>query len=315
MKDFLGDAVMTTPLIDGLLKIGVSTTIATTPGVRDLLAAPFREPDFLHLGRSRRTIETARAALRLRRGRYSAALLVNRNFRSALTARLAGIKVRVGSPTEGRESLLTHLVPYDEVKNEADCYLDLARAIGYDLPLIEPKLYVTEAERERGKELLGDCTVVIQPSASMSFKQFKLAFVADLVQKFQEDGEKVAFIGGPDEIEASARVHRQTENVLNLVGQTKLRETAGLVTQAKIVIGGDTGVMHIASALGCPTVTVFCGKPESKWGHGGPLHPFLTAPSNDMIHLRVKHVYEPAKALMRFVYERGEIENHSASRA
>ncbi|MGL1297071.1 glycosyltransferase family 9 protein, partial [Vibrio parahaemolyticus] len=78
-------------------------------------------------------------ARRLRAGRFDVALVVNRSFRSALTARLADIRVRCGHSVERRGMLLTHPVRYDWKKNEAECYLDLGRALGLDMPSIEPK--------------------------------------------------------------------------------------------------------------------------------------------------------------------------------
>ncbi|RYG17885.1 hypothetical protein EON82_23315, partial [bacterium] len=109
MKTYLGDAVMTAPLLDALEAAGWETTLLTAP----LVAKALGRERLIPFEKRRWPWEVMRQARDLRTYGFDACLLVNRSVRAALLARLAGIPIRVGHPREGRGALLTHRVPYD----------------------------------------------------------------------------------------------------------------------------------------------------------------------------------------------------------
>jgi ADP-heptose:LPS heptosyltransferase len=281
MKHFLGDAVMATPMIDGLLGLRRGVCVATTPTVSRMLEAPFRPVEHIALKRTSKGIsDTFRLARSLRRGRFDVAILVNRSFRSALTVRLAGIKVRAGHAIEGRTFLLTHSVPYDWEKSESDCYLELARLVGFDVQAVEPKLVADKTERAAGKDLLKGAVVGIQPGASTHWKRIPLPVLAAMIDGWHEAGYATALLGGPEEGEAGETLAAAAQApTVNLIGATDIRTLMGVLANLRMVIGGDTGLMHVAAAVGCPTVTAFGSRPpSSKWGHLYPPHKVLDAP-------------------------------------
>ena len=279
MKDFLGDAVMATPLIDGLIAANCEVSVCTTEPIHKMLEAPFRRLEFVPLDRSRSVKAAANFARKLRAGKYDVAVAVNRSFRSALAARLAGIRTRVGHRVERRGMLLTHSIPYDWNANEAECYLDLGRVLGLDLPSIEPKLVPTEEERRAGLELLNGAVVGVQAGATWDQKRLDLDVLAQVIDRLESEGTRVALIGGKDEIDTAEALSRKTnKQVVNLVGATNLRGTLGVLANLQFALGGDTGLMHMTAATGTATVSVFGPKPASKWGHYNPPHQVLEAP-------------------------------------
>jgi ADP-heptose:LPS heptosyltransferase len=80
----------------------------------------------------------------------------------------------------------------------------------------------------------------------------------------------------------------------DLVGRCDLRQTMGALTHMKLIVGGDTGLMHVAAAVGCPTVTVFGAIPASKWGHHYEPHAVIQAPHNDLSMVDPQTIVEAA---------------------
>ena len=281
MKHYLGDAVMATPLIDGLIGLQSSIGLVSTPTVCRLLAAPFRPLETIEVDRTARSLqETVRLARSLRKRRFDVAIVVNRSFRSALSARLAGIKVRAGHDNDWRAALLTHSTPYDWQKSEAESYLDLPRLVGLDLPPVEPKLVATKVERVAGKKLLSGATVAVQPGASLPWKRLPVPILADLIDSWHQSGYVTALVGGPEESAAGDELRSAlTVPTVNLIGGADIRSMMGAMANLRFILGGDTGLIHVAAGVGCPTLTVFGAKPPaSKWGHFYDPHIVVEAP-------------------------------------
>ncbi len=268
LKNYLGDTVMAAPLLDALLGAKKDVTIASSQVVDDLLTSPNRKFGFLpiSLGSPSDTFATSAA---LKQGRFDAALVVNRSFRSALAVRLAGIKTRVGHSTEGRGFLLTHSSPYDMNRNETECYLDLARRVGVDERWQRPSLWVSDKERAEGAAMMRGATIVLQPGARHAWKTVPKHVWVKTIQEIQDLGHKVVLIGGPDEVEVGNSLVRIADvTAVDLVGKTSLRQTLGILASARLAMGGDTGVMHLAAGVNCPTLVAFGGvKPVDKWAH------------------------------------------------
>ncbi len=66
-----------------------------------------------------------------------------------------------------------------------------------------------------------------------------------------------AVIGGPAEADDAATILRACPEALNLVGRTSLQELAGFASRAALAVGGDTGPIHLAAMMGCPTIALF----------------------------------------------------------
>lgn len=299
LKTFLGDAVMATSLIEGLIAEGYSVTIATSPLIRTLLESPGRPIGFIEMSRSRKIADTFRLARAFREQNFAAALLVNRSIRSALASFLAGIKIRSGHSTDNRGFLLTHKLPYDLSRKEAECYLDLARIVGVGLPFREQVLYVSEAERAAGAKLVPEGGIGVQVGASFVGKKIPIPLLKELVESLHGRGLKIVLIGGPDEVDSTNELLAVSDvPMANLVGKTAIRETMGLLANLRLAVSGDTGLCHVAAAVGCPTLVVFSGQPESKWGHAYPPHHFFTAPEGDMAKLTLQQIMEPLEAML-----------------
>jgi ADP-heptose:LPS heptosyltransferase len=75
------------------------------------------------------------------------------------------------------------------------------------------------------------------------------------------------------------------EPVVDLIGRSSIRQTLAVLSTMNAAVGSDTGVMHLAAALGVPTVTAFGPTPAIKWGHHYAPHQVIQAPNQDLSQL------------------------------
>ena len=280
---YLGDAVMACPLIDSVADAYAETVVMCGPLVTEVLQDRADKVRFETGEKISGIAPVLRAARRLRSLGIDHAYLVNRSFRSALALRLSGIPIRVGHATESRGSLLSTRVPYDSQKFEAECYLDLVRAMNISAADAKPSLCVSDSEKEAVETLLEGAEIGVQPGARYPLKQVPLPVMAEVVSALQSKGNKVVLLGGPDEVSQAQEFQSLLyEKSVNLAGELSIRQTLGVLSNLKLMLGSDTGLMHLAAAVGCPTVTAFGPNPASKWGHDYAPHKVVEVPSGDI---------------------------------
>ncbi|MFQ3677089.1 MAG: glycosyltransferase family 9 protein [Fimbriimonadaceae bacterium] len=297
---YLGDAVMALPLIDSLIAAGRNVAVAAGPVVLDLLRDRSDRVDLVPVERMRRFQDVQAAAARFRKEGYTAAILVNRSFRSALTARLAGIPLRVGHAAEGRGPLLTHRVPYPKDRPEWECGLDLLRAVGWPATALEGKVGLEPDEIRVGRELRGRATIGIQPGARYRKKQYPLPMMAEVAAALMDDGHEIVLLGGREESEDAERFLALIGGRgQNLVGRCRLRESMAVAAGLRAMVGNDTGMMHAAAAVGGPTVTLFGPTSASKWGHADEVHLAIQAPGHRLERLAPRDVLLAARSVLR----------------
>jgi heptosyltransferase-2 len=290
---FLGDAVMATPLLYALRDAYPTPSVLAAPHIQEMLQADASALNLITPGSQRGLPSVWEEAKRLRGMKFDSVLLVNRSFRSAMTARLAGIPKRIGHDTENRGFLLTQRVPYKKEQFEGEAYGDLGRAMSLPGDYSRVRLSVTRAERERGRELLRGATIGLQPGARYAAKTLPLKGLAGLVDRIRAEGHSVALIGGKEETAFGSELEALiSQPVVNLIGQCSLRESMGVVANLSVMIGGSTGIMHIAAALATPTVTVFGPTDSLRWGHAYAPHQTVQIPSREIQDMDPVVVFE-----------------------
>jgi len=256
---FIGDAVMALPMIDVVCETTRPSVIAGAP-VRDVLADRSDNIVFAPGLKVKGLAGLREAVSCLRPEGFERVILVNRSFRSALAARIAGIPIRVGHATEGRGFLLTQRFHYDKDRYEASCYLDL---IGYGSRSLVPHI------RAKPTQLLP--VIGVQPGARYVAKRLAFDTMAEVARHAISLGYGVGLFGGPDEAEQldvfrGLLLARGIPGV-PIMSKEKLGDTMRDVAGLKAMIGNDTGLMHLSAAIGVPTVVAFGPNSPSKWGH------------------------------------------------
>ncbi|TDC28544.1 glycosyltransferase family 9 protein [Micromonospora sp. 15K316] len=109
---------------------------------------------------------------------------------------------------------------------------------------------------------------VLHPGSKIIGKRWPADRFAALARRLAARGHRVVLTGSPDERGLAARVADAAGLPADavLAGRTGLRELASLVAYARVVVSGDTGVAHLATAFGTPSVVLFGPVPPARWG-------------------------------------------------
>ncbi len=237
----------------------------------------------------------------LRKQGFDAALLFQNAFEAALLVRLAGIPIRAGYRRDGRGWLLSHPVSTDSritKLHQVHYYLDLIHQLepnvratlsaassqvkNSDVSSYFPDLFLTvsprrkEAARHELQELgirLPDKLVGVNPGAAYgSAKRWLSDRYAVLLDRLiQERKVQVAIFGAPSEVSIAQSIQSQMrQRPVILSGKTQLSELIAMIACCDLFITNDSGPMHLASALGVPTLALFGPTDEMATGPLGP---------------------------------------------
>ncbi len=213
---------------------------------------------------------------RLRAERYGTVLVMPRTWKSALAPFLAGIPRRVGFVGEGRFGLINDLRRGERgLPRMVDrCGMlalpkDAVLPAAWPLPeLSVPPAEVADWRRRQG---LGDDRpiVALAPGAVGPAKRWPAAAYADLARRLAIRDMTVVVIGGPGEKILAAEIAGGGPDIRDLTGPD-LRNAILALAAATAAVSNNSGLLHVAAALGTPSIGIF--GPTSPW-HWAPLNP------------------------------------------
>ncbi len=321
---FIGDMVLTTPLIAELARRG-PVDVLTTPITGPLLAnhpAVRRVILYDKRGADRGPVGLWRAARSTRElfdeGKrhpvsYEAAYLAQGSIRSAIAARLVGAREYVGFSTSAGRPLYTRVIPYREDRHHAERLWLLSTWNERDTappPAIRPALYPGEKEREAVDALLGrdssksapeashqspvtshQSLVVLAPGSTWATKRWP--YFAELA-RILADRFSVAIIGSEAEQDAARRIRNEAAvEICDATGSLSLLGSAELIGRAAALVTNDSAPLHLASAMNTPTVAVF-GPTVPAFGFG-PLASRAAVAGRDDLACRPCHRHGPRR--------------------
>lgn len=261
---FLGDVVLTTPLLAALAERDGPLDVVTTPAAAPLLEthpAVRRVLPYDKHGRERGFAALRAFARRLRAERYAVAYLPHRSLRSAALAWLARIPRRVGF-RDGWPFLYTEAHRRPAAGHEIDRLLALAGAAPHHQT--RPRIEVTLGDRRAAEQLLrgagiAGAFVALAPGSIWGSKRWP--HYAELARRLAAGGMPVVAVGGPEDgalgEEIVAAVGRAGGRAVNTCGRLRLRESAAVIGQAAALVTNDSAPLHLAQAVGTPTVALF----------------------------------------------------------
>jgi len=277
---FLGDTVLTTPLLVQLARRG-PVDIVTTPAAATLLA---NHPAVRRvIPYDKRGVDSGLGGLislaqKLREGKYDIALLAQGSWRSSALALVAGIPSRVGFDTSSGRWLYTKRVKYREDLHHAARLLMLARPNGREPSVDElrPSLYPGDAERSAVDALLadnsvkpGDRFIALAPGSVWGTKRWP--YYPELAQQLADATTRIVILGGADDAELASTIVAAVSDAVNATGKLALLASAELIRRSAGLVTNDSLPQHLASAMATPTVAIF-GPTVPAFGFG-PLAP------------------------------------------
>ncbi len=287
MPNWLGDAVMGTPVLEDIKKAlpHCSLTVLCHNAIKILLEANPHIDNFIVFAsdKKRQAEEKNRIWNELQQGEFDAGILLTRSFSSAWWFYKGNIKQRIGFKDHLRSLLLTDplkVPPNEEYEHQVITYKRLLEPLGIGQSSTCPKLYLTTEEQEAARKILSELGIEknhlligMNPGAAFGsakcwpeerFKELtarlamhpdvRVLFFGDNVSKPLVDAITKGF--GP--------------NVQNVAGKTSLRTFTTMLSLSNCLVTNDSGPMHVAAALSTPLVAIFGSTNEIKTGpYGG----------------------------------------------
>ena len=270
--NWIGDTLLAQPLlrrlhdklgrvsIDALAPPWCAPLLARMPEIAEVITSPFAHGELkLHarwkLGRD------------LAHRNYDKAIVLPNSFKSALIPFFADIALRTGYVGESRYGLLNLVHKLDKAKLPlmAERYAQLAEKPGAQLqrPLPTVRLRTDPINTARTTARLeldrSRPVAVFCPGAEYGpAKRWPVRHFAALARTLAQRGYAVWLIGSSKDAGAGEEIREQSDNACsNLCGKTDLAAAIDLMSCAKLVVSNDSGLMHVAAALGKPLVALY----------------------------------------------------------
>lgn len=276
----IGDVVFASALPGAIRRAHPDAHIAwlVEPGIHELLLADpdidevitWPKAEWVKLWKSGRRLELLGRVRALRRDlhahRFDIALDLQGLLKSGFLTWLSGAPRRVGlGSKEGSQLLMSEVISRGGEKARIGSeYKYLAEQLGFDAGDFLPTLKVSpEAEacvlgKLAAHALAPGGYAVLAPFTTRPQKHwFEDAWQALAPQLIAATGLVPVILGGPADAEAAARIAAADPRIVNLAGQTRLPEAVAAIANAALLIGVDTGLTHMGTALARPTVTIF----------------------------------------------------------
>lgn len=289
--DHLGDVLLSTPAIRAIkakhpdISIHVlcgewsAGVLANYPEIDVVLTLPF--PGFqrkVPANTPNPYMQALKSSMMLRKIGYQSAVIMRPDhWWGAMLTYFAGIKERIGYDVGNVAPFLTKVIPYEH-KHAVEQNLRLAETwtgelksadINYSYPVSEKDRFYINSYLADWQISVHKTIICIHPGAGSQIKLWeveKWAKVADILST--QNAATVVFTGSPSEAPyINMIMQHMTETSYNIAGSTNIGQLAALYQRALVVLGPDSGPMHLAAAVDTPTVTLF-----------GPADPIEFAP-------------------------------------
>jgi len=298
---FLGDTILTTPLLMQLARRGpvdvvtrpaAASLLTGHPAVRSVIVYDKRKA---HAG----LFGLTTMAARLRAAEYETAYLAQGSLRSAALAFLARIPSRIGFATSAGSWLYTVKVPHRDDLHHAARLVLLSRPNGREPTVDEtrPSLAPGAAEREQVDTLLqgagsapGERLIALAPGSVWATKRWP--YYVDLARALSGAG-RIVVIGGPDDRALATEIRSAVANAIDATGALPMLGSADLIGRCAVIVTNDSSPLHLASAMGTPTVAIF-GPTVPDFGFG-PLAPTSVVVGHESLACRPCHRHGPRR--------------------
>lgn len=224
-----------------------------------------------------------RLARKLKEMNFDAAILLQNAIEAAIIVKIAAIPIRAGYNSDCRGLLMTHSVVRTKAVralHQTEYYLEMVKALGCRLAEKKPNIRLDDDYRLLADSLLksrglNDDRIIVGMAPGAAYGPAKrwfperFAAVAGLLIKNMD--AQVILLGSAKDRENCKIISKDANgHAANMAGETSLKEAVSLIGKCRIFISNDSGLMHVAGALGIPTVAIF-----------GSTNPVATSPLGD----------------------------------
>ena len=270
--------------IDVLAPAWSEPILARMPQINGALVNPVRHGE-LALGKR------WKQGRELRLECYEQAIVLPSSLKSALVPCFAAVPRRTGWRGEMRYGLLNDMRELDEEKLpqmvQRFAALGLDEGVGLPAELPAPRLMVDQDSVASGRQkfLLADHRPILALCPGAEFggaKRWPLEYYADLAQRYLQRGWQVLLYGSQNDSEVTSQIYHISgaqRYCYDLAGKTSLAEAIDLLSLSDAVVSNDSGLMHIAAALGRPLLVLY-----------GATSPVFTPPLSNVARMIVSDI-------------------------
>jgi heptosyltransferase-2 len=266
---FLGDVILTTPLLSRLAEREGPVDVVTTPASGSLLE---NHPAVANVWRyDKRGAARGWGGLRkmgaeLRQRHYERVYLPHRSLRSAVLALWSGASERIGFDDSPAAITYTTRVPRPRAGHEVERILALAGRYGREPPPVTLGLTPADEAVVDAWLLRQDVRspfVAVAPGSVWATKRWP--YYAELIACLEQ--RSVVVGSGEDAPLATAIVEASAGRAVSAAGTLSLRQSAALIRRAAVLVTNDSAPLHLATAVGTPVVAIF-GPTVPEFGFG-----------------------------------------------
>jgi heptosyltransferase-3 len=277
----IGDVLLTTPLIknlkihypdstiDMVVNKGTESMITNNPNINEIFV--YDRSYYKSLPKLKQIIEEFKFLRSFKD--YDMVINTTEGDRGAFIAKFSNAKTKIGYPVKKNwylKNVFNIEMPKPTlIRHIVDNNLDAIRV--QDLEVLEKKVEIFWKKEDEKKidELNLDEFIHIHPVSRWMFKCIKDELMAEIIDFIESKGKKVVLTASPDEKEikkVQSILSFTKSNPINLSGKLSLKEVAYLSSKAKLFVGVDTAIMHMAAAVNTPVVAFFGPSGAFNWG-------------------------------------------------
>lgn len=198
---------------------------------------------------------------------------------SAVVASLIRTDLRIGFGSNERKKLFHYAVPYSHDEHEVSSFLHLIEPMTdkvsftlYKTPFITIPQAVLEKAQSRYASIVQEPVIAIAPGASIAERRWGGDRFGQVARELASRGYSIIILGTDEDKSDATCIQTCVPEAISLAGKTDLGTAAAVLSSCRLLICADSGLLHIAVALGIPTVSLFGPGREKKWGPRGKQH-------------------------------------------
>jgi heptosyltransferase-2 len=265
---FLGDAILTLPLIDKLhekfplSKIDVVSIPATLPVFQ---MSPFVTEvfPFDKKRKQKSFISTLLFGRKLRKGKYDLVFSPHRSSRSAILAKTTGAELRFAFDKASLNFFYTDKVKYRKDFHEVKRNLSL---VCNEDEIADwkklPQIVISDSDVSKAKELIKETgnkeLILLAPGSVWETKKWPLKYFAEIASTLNEKGFAVGIIGGKEDYELGAEIVQNSNSaVINFCGKLTIPQSVALIREAALLVTNDSAPTHMGVIADTKVLTIY----------------------------------------------------------
>lgn len=268
---FLGDLILTIPLIKGIKKVYSHSEIIVM--VRGGLAEIIRNMDevdgvieYDKTGKDKGIFKMLSFIRMLRREKFDIVFSPHRSLRTSIILFFSKIPQRIGFKESALSFIYSKTITRETSLHEIEKNLLLLKLIDRDFRyenatgiMIKNELYEVVKQKLSDYGIFNnDGLIAVAPGSHWGTKRWLPERFAEVISRLSEEGYKIILIGSDEDGEIAKKIESCCKNkVTNLCGKTTILESAALIALSNVLLSNDSAAVHIASFTGTPVAVIY----------------------------------------------------------